>query len=106
MVVCRTQEGLYIITELDSSVTHFRVGAIRLLPYQARMKIKVPLGDFIQSSASKLDDLEDKIENSDREDEAEPAAYSNMVKVVNTTRIPKEQYDVLSLFGSLYLVNY
>ena len=97
---------MYIITELNSSVTHFRVGAVRLLPYRARTKIKVPLGDFIQSSVSELDDLEDEIENSDGEDEAEPAARSNMVKVVNTTRIPKEQYDALSLFGSSYLVNY
>ena len=106
VVVCRTQGGSYIIAELDGSVTCFRVGAARLLPYRARTKIKMPLGDFIQSSVSELDDLEDEIENSDGEDEAEPAARSNMVKVVNTTRIPKEQYDALSLFGSSYLVNY
>ena len=66
----------------------------------------MPLVDFIQSSASELDDLKDEIKNSNGEDEAEPAAHSNMVKVVNTTRIPKEQYDVLSLFSFLYLVNY
>ena len=106
VVVCRTQGGSYIITELDGLVAHFRVGAARLLLYRAHTKIKVPLGDFIQSSASELDDLEDEIKNSDGEDEAEPAAHSNMVKVVNTTRIPKEQYDALSLFGSSYLVNY
>ena len=61
------------------------------------------LGDFIQSSASELDDLKDKIENSNREDKV---AHSNIVKVVNTMKILKEQYDALSLFGSLYLINY
>ena len=66
----------------------------------------MPLGDFIQSSANKLDNLKDEIENSNREDKTEPAAHSNIVKVVNTTRILKEQYDALSLFSSLYLVNY
>ena len=106
MVVHWTQGGLYIIVELDSSVTCFRVEAARLLLYWAQTKIKVPLGDFIQFLVSKLNNLKDKIENSDREDEAELAACSNMVKVVNTTRIPKEQYNVLSLFGSSYLVNY
>ena len=50
MVVRRTQGGSYIIAELDGSVAHFRVGAARLLPYRARTKIKVPLGDFIQFS--------------------------------------------------------
>ena len=66
----------------------------------------MPFGDFIQSSASELDDLKDEIENSNGEDETELAACSNMVKVVNTARIPKEQYDALSLFSSSYLVNY
>ena len=61
------------------------------------------LGDFIQSSASELDDLKDKIENSNGEDEV---AHSNIVKVVNTMRILKEQYDALSLSGSSYLINY
>ena len=106
MVVRWTQRGLYIITELDGSVTHFRVRAVRLLLYRAYMKIKVLLGDFIQFSVSELDDLEDEIKNSNGEDEAELAACSNMVKVVNTTRIPIEQYDMLSLFSSSYLVNY
>ena len=103
MVVYWTQGGSYIIIELDSLVTCFRVGAARLLPYWAYTKIKMPLGDFIQSSASELDDLEDKIENSNREDEV---AHSNIVKVVNTMRILKEQYNALSLFSSSYLVNY
>ena len=97
---------MYIITELDSLVAHFRVRAVKLLPYQACTKIKVPLGDFIQFSASELNNLEDKIKNSNGEDEVEPAACSNIVKVVNTTRILKEQYDALSLFSSSYLVNY
>ena len=97
---------MYIIIELDGSVACFRVGAVRLLPYQAQTKIKVPLGDFIQFSVSELDDFENEIENSNGENEIELAACSNMVKVVNTTRIPKEQYNVLSLFGSSYLVNY
>ena len=97
---------MYIIIELDSLVACFRVGAVRLLPYQAQTKIKVPLRNFIQFSASELDDLENEIENSNGEDEAELAACSNMVKVVNTTRILKEQYDALSLFSSSYLVNY
>ena len=106
MVVHWTQGGSYIIVELDGSVTCFRVEAARLLPYWAQTKIKVPLGEFIQFLVSELNNLKDKIENSDREDEAELAACSNMVKVVNTTRIPKEQYDALSLFSSSYLVNY
>ena len=97
---------MYIIAELDGSVTYFRVGAARLLPYRAQTKIKVLLGDFIQFSASELDDLENKIENSNGEDKIELAACSNIVKVVNTTRILKEQYDALSLFSSSYLVNY
>ena len=106
VVVYRTQRGSYIITELDSSVTRFRVRVARLLLYQAHIKIKVPLRDFIQSLVSELDDLKDKIENSDEKDKTELAARSNMVKVVNTTRILKEQYDALSFFSSSYLVNY
>ena len=33
VMVCWTQGGSYIITELDSLVTCFRVGATKLLPY-------------------------------------------------------------------------
>lgn len=47
VVVYRTQGGLYIIIELDGLVACFRVKAAKLLPYQAYMKIKTPLRDFI-----------------------------------------------------------
>ena len=47
VVVYRTQEGLYIIVELDGSVACFRVKAVRLLSYQAYIKIKMLLRDFI-----------------------------------------------------------
>ena len=55
---------------------------------------------------SKLDNFKDKIKSSDREDETELVAYFNMVKIVNITKILKEQYDMLSFFSFLYLVNY
>jgi hypothetical protein len=60
MVVMMQNKGrAYIVTELDGSVWHEKIGAIRLVPYFARHEIDLPGGidGFIDIAKKTLTDL-------------------------------------------------
>ena len=70
VVIGRSRGGAYAIAELDGSVFDKKVAAFRVVPYFARKEIELPkdLGDFIDISMRKLEDLidsEDPVSNTE-----------------------------------------
>ena len=70
VVIGRSRGGAYAIAELDGSVFDKKVAAFRVVPYFARKEIELPkdLGDFIDISMEKLEDLidsEDPVSNTE-----------------------------------------
>ena len=72
VVLRRTTGGSYLLAELDSSISHLRYAAFRLLLYYPRMHIAIPVTDLTRLNDQELDDFkaEEDVER-DKEDEEE-----------------------------------
>jgi len=70
VVVTRNRGGAYIVSELDGSVWHEKIGAFRILPYFARHEIDLPDGieNFVDIAKKTLD----KLRESDETDKSRP----------------------------------
>lgn len=59
IVMGRNRGGAYIVSEMDGATMHARIAAFRVIPYEARHKIKLPenLQELIDISADALQTL-------------------------------------------------
>ena len=64
IVVRRNKGGSYILSEMDGSVWHQKVGRFRVVPYFAREKIELPEGilKVIDCDQETLDKIENQID--------------------------------------------
>jgi hypothetical protein len=92
VVVGRSRGGAYAIAELDGSVFDKKVAAFRVVPYFARKEIKLPdnLGDFIDISKEKLEEL---VDSEDPISEDKDFSFSG-IKLREEANNEDEEYDM------------
>ena len=76
VVLQRTTGGSYLLAELDSSISHLRYAAFRLLLYSPCTHIAIPVTDLTRLNDQELDDFKAE-EDVERDEEDEEEGSSN-----------------------------